>query len=139
MNNVNQGVLKMTFPELFRAVGVDKTSPFYTVITERGIECDDGWNDIIIGMCKNLCTQFPSLYFIQIKEKFGKLRVYYECNTWEREAVYKIIRECSNQSVKTCEICGAPGQLSIQINGFLMKSVCQAHRTEYGMKECQIV
>jgi hypothetical protein len=74
-----------------------------------GIECGDGWYNLIRMFCEFVSTQKEStLQFSQIKEKFGGLRLYYtgdssaeiEAAAWMAESL----------SYCTCECCGAPGK-----------------------------
>ena len=82
-------------------------------------ECGPGWNklvDPIIELCKS-----SGVHIIQIKEKFGGLRIYVDDPT---PAVEVEIREAENQSYKTCEVCGEPGQL---YGGSWLKTLCKEH------------
>ena len=45
---------------------------------------------------------------LQIKEKFGQLTVYLADSTRDMDAV---IRAPADESTRTCEVCGAPGEL----------------------------
>lgn len=81
-----------------------------------GIECGDGWFDIL----RDLCTRVNQVLMtfseeersdvrvIQIKEKYGTLRFYMSHYITEIEDA---IDEASKLSGKTCEQCGAPGAL----------------------------
>jgi NADH pyrophosphatase NudC (nudix superfamily) len=92
-----------------------------------GIECGDGWYDLLATLCyriaqheKNIAArekkhtstpQEPSKYypvqFTQIKEKFGGLRIYWDGGD---EHVAGVIRMAEEMSYKLCERCGNKGQ-----------------------------
>lgn len=79
-------------------------------------ECGDGWYDIINELSKKierLLEKTPKeereqCYAIQIKEKFGGLRFYMSSMTDE---IDNLITEAETLSLKTCELCGKPGEL----------------------------
>lgn len=62
---------------------------------------------------------------IQVKEKFGTLRVYY---TGGDSFVRGAVDMAENQSAVTCEMCGAPGELSTK--NMWLKTLCESHRIE---------
>lgn len=70
-----------------------------------GIECGEGWaklyTPIIEYANKNHIT------IMQVKEKFGSLRVYCEYN----QHLEQMILEAEKLSSITCEYCGEPGKL----------------------------
>ena len=73
-----------------------------------GFEVGDGWFKIIAALSKKL-AQDKRIEIYQIKEKFGRLRVYYSPFTDEAEMLVKVAeRLCS----KTCEVCGELGSLN---------------------------
>ena len=50
----------------------------------------------------------PTLvYFDQVKEKFGMLRVYM---SWETQAIEDAIVRAEDESERTCEMCGGCGE-----------------------------
>lgn len=62
--------------------------------------------------------------FVQIKEKFGGLRIY--CNYYN-DYIDGVINFASSYSYKTCEICGAKGSPS---DSGWIKTMCEKHREE---------
>jgi len=57
---------------------------------------------------------FDYVVFVQIKEKFGGLRIYVNSSDLMEEdykKVMKIIRNAEDKSYKTCETCGKEGRL----------------------------
>jgi len=94
----------------------------------RGIECDDGWFDLLDNCLTKIDAAYVRIpdvykteYFVtaaQIKEKFGGLRLYldysYDVNLPDPPALLDIlnaIKEAEQVSFETCETCGAPGSL----------------------------
>lgn len=98
-----------------------------------GFECDDGWKDILWELCEKIeielqtTLEVPEYPFrlLQVKEKYGTLRVY---SNWETEKIGDLIREAEEKSSRTCEVCGAPGSRS---GDFWIKTLCEKHRKEY--------
>ena len=79
-----------------------------------GLECGKGWNGILIDMFENFRKNNIKIKMIQIKEKFGSLRIYIDFpeNIEEYELLEKIIHEAENKSWTTCEGCGAENKIS---------------------------
>ena len=77
-----------------------------------GIEVGDGWVDIL----NNLLTEFiplapPDFKVLQIKEKFGGLRVYHNSNI-NYDALHIAILKAEMDSYKSCDVCGNAGTLT---------------------------
>lgn len=97
----------------------------YTFIDLRfGKEYDPGWDKIVEDLCEkiqqlNLPNDFK---IVQIKEKFGGLRVYTNYTTDELQS---LIRKAEELSFKTCEHCGEPGKL--RNRGSWLYTACDKH------------
>lgn len=104
-----------------------------------GIECGDGWYDLLRSICSLLKNreenmrnrlkyegkdpnEFIAVKFDQIKEKFGGLRVYYSGGD---DYVRGAIALAEEMSYKICEVCGNKGYPSK--NGWIM-TLCDAHK-----------
>lgn len=108
-----------------------------------GFECDKGWYPllnslfekidkivnpnifikvfrIIKGFILRKKLSYSGFEVIQVKEKFGGLRVYTNFSTDEIE---NLIGEAEKKADKTCEICGRPGCLCS--NGGWLKTMCE--------------
>jgi hypothetical protein len=75
------------------------------------IYCGPGWNDILFSLDKKLSEIDPDYKIIQIKEKFGILRYYFQTKTDKRDSMNCIVLEHESMSAVTCEISGLPGVL----------------------------
>ena len=86
----------------------------------------DGWLPIVEEMLVAL-KDLP-ITIVQIKEKFGQLRVYgdYADNITDEQAteIAKTIEVAVYKARHTCEICGEPGK-SVYINVLGVR--CEAH------------
>jgi len=88
-----------------------------------GIECDDGWYDMIDTLCYQIQQHVEHLQYqdsrlpedqrsdrqvrvLQVKEKFGGLRFYV---SGADDFVDGLVRMTESLSYKTCESCGARG------------------------------
>jgi hypothetical protein len=101
-----------------------------------GIECNIGWYDIISSVCYRITqheknkkyhterkqkedlsyeSDYCSVAFDQIKEKYGGLRIYHSGGD---EYVCGVISMAEEMSYKTCERCGCPGSPNKQ--GWIM-------------------
>ncbi|MHA1948224.1 MAG: hypothetical protein ACW99G_02510 [Candidatus Thorarchaeota archaeon] len=86
-----------------------------------GCEVLDGWFPIIHKLCEDIVKTNPSedCYFLQIKEKFGTLRIYMTSSSKE---VYDLIDEAEKQSESTCENCGSTDGVTLE--GSWVKALC---------------
>ena len=76
-----------------------------------GLSVGDGWYDILDRLSAKL--EPMGIKAAQVKEKFGGLRFYFYGYS-ERDNVeeaYEYVNEAEAEAAKTCEQCGAPGQL----------------------------
>lgn len=86
---------------------------FFTVYPE----CNGGWEsllreifDVIQAKVKNP----DNFTLLQVKEKFGELRFYYQLQNVENdvaEAVSAAVEAAERKSLETCELTGKPGTL----------------------------
>jgi len=115
MSQENQAKLCQAFPGLYRQFASPED---LTDMTRFGLECGDGWLDLLRGLSadlddlartEGLTPQHPDYPVItQVKEKFGVLRVYLLHST---QAMRERIEQATQASAAVCEICGAPGTL----------------------------
>lgn len=88
-------------------------------------ECGDGWLPIIeelFDKIQVLVDNDPAYFefmVLQVKEKFGGLRVY---TTGYDEKIDKLIDEAECKCLLTCENCGQPGHMTYR--GTWMQTLC---------------
>lgn len=92
----------------------------------RWISCDAGWYPIIVELDRDLAALDPDYELYQVKEKFGGLRYYARThNPDHREAFKERITQAEQQCGRTCEICGAPGELHDEFSW--IRTLCDQH------------
>ena len=106
-----------------------------------GFAVDKGWWPIIESLCGQIQSYtdwnnmnretrpvVPQTVVMQVKEKFGGLRFYYDGGD---EAVAGMVRMAEAWASHACEECGAPGTLGGK--GWI-KTLCPTHRAESDAK-----
>ena len=96
----------------------------------RGFEHGDGWFDILWRLCGDLeplVAEFeaaggPKFEVLQVKEKLGGLRFY--VNYRKNDAIEQRIGIATDESFRTCEVCGQPGR---ERGGGWIKTLCDEH------------
>lgn len=137
--------LKQRFPYQFRGM------PYYMV------SIDPGWIEVIEEACARIdaaLTESEKQIFrwLQIKEKFAGLRLYWEGGPLHvdfmhpegrmhfevdptepprlseaiRKEIAQIIAEAAGRAETLCQVCGKPGQLRQRENGWMI-TACDAH------------
>jgi len=92
----------------------------------RWISCDAGWYPIIVELDRDLASLDPDYELHQVKEKFGGLRFYaHTHNPDQREAFNQRITQAEQLCGRTCEICGAPGELHDEFSW--IRTLCDQH------------
>ena len=86
-------------------------------ITRQGAKTfvGDGWHRLIDEAYDTIENSGLLVSVVQVKEKFGTLRIYFSLPTDATQEDYKkvhsILDTVSEKSAKTCEYCGKPGEL----------------------------
>lgn len=96
------------------------------------IECRQGWHKIIKECHQELLQIDPNYKPIQIKEKFGTLRYYFDASIKDLDIVhqmYEIVLSYEEASAVTCEECGNYGTLT-KFHGWY-KTLCIDHQGTY--------
>ena len=105
----------------------------YSEILNVGIECGDGWYELIWELLHDIRKQCKKKLLkcrvSQIKEKYGGLRLYYDAWSKAEDARFddeidNLIKEAEDKSLTICEECGAPG--SIRKGGWI-NTLCDEH------------
>ena len=102
------------YPVLYREAWVtpsNAASPF----ARDGFDVSDGWYAIVERMSARLAVD-PNLHIDQLKEKWGRLTVYFTSSEdatapagMPGEELDRAIDEAEEESERTCMICGEPG------------------------------
>lgn len=116
--------LIIKYPRLFKGI----TKPLTQNLMAFGIECGDGWYNILDKLFAKL-NKYKDIELMQVKEKFGGLRIYINgVNTKYSDKVYDLIDKAEAKSFKTCEMCGKPGK-NQTINNWVY-TVCKDHKQQ---------
>jgi hypothetical protein len=130
MNAENTETLFQMFPRLYRGRGKPVTESLMCF----GFECGDGWFSLIRDLsaaieraCDEDRTVVPEV--VQVKEKYGGLRVYIYGGS---DRVYQLIDRAEEDSLRICEQCGLEGVLCVDGGGWY-RTVCAEHAREHDM------
>jgi len=86
-------------------------------------ECGKGWNDLIERTFEKIKDSGTKI--VQLKEKFGGLRIYADnCH----EKVSEILKNTEAESFKTCESCGTKEK--VKTEGRWLKTLCPTCRAK---------
>jgi len=91
------------FPVLFMESYGSKPK---TPLNYWGVECGDGWFQLIHSVSALLSRHNPKIQVEQVKEKFAGLRLY--LNHYDQYAG-GVVSMAEHLSFQICEACGAPG------------------------------
>ena len=99
-----------------------------------GFEHGDGWYQILDSLCGQIQNRLDwinrkeeivkQVVAVQVKEKFGGLRFYYEGGD---DYIRGAVSMAEIMASQTCEECGKPGQLR---TGGWMRTLCDEHEAE---------
>lgn len=87
-----------------------------------GVECGKGWYDLLKPIFKYVENynkdkpQEEHIEFLQIKEKFGGLRVYTDFLT---EELSRLIDTAEEESFSVCENCGSKNNVGSRLSGWI--------------------
>lgn len=93
------------YPDIF---GEEKTGPLQKKFK---IYCGDGWFSILEKLFEEIYAMNPRI--LQIKEKFGVLRISASFPSDYREEGWEKIKKAEEESTNICEKCGSPGEAQI--------------------------
>ena len=136
------------YPDIFQE---GKLTPFQSCMG-RGIECDDGWYDLLDNLCNILQIVYTDTGVLtiarQVKEKFGTLRFYVGFkNTGDitdaRFQAYctlldNTIENYCGKSSEICEVCGEDKTAKMRNSMPWIRCLCDEHEAarlaEYNIK-----
>jgi len=119
--------LQREFPKLFR--GKDK--PLTESLMGFGIMCGNGWYGILYDLFRNLSELDEDIELLEVKEKFGTLRVYIINGS---DKAYDLIEEAESKSRFVCEVCGKEGKLRSDGWLFTLCDECNTVRINNNIK-----
>ncbi len=111
------------------------------------IDCGEGWYALLLELDQALSQVEPAYVILQVKEKFGALRFYFELpephlisessdaqqaeverRAEQQRVMTTLVIEAEERSMRTCERCGAPARTASRVEGWLKTSCrdCQA-------------
>ena len=89
----------------------------------QSIDVDEGWYQIVVDCDKQLSAIDPQYTILQIKQKFGGLRYYFQPSSSEYndelwEKMNAIVHTYEDIAWVTCEVTGNPGVLMKSSSGW---------------------
>lgn len=87
------------------------------------LECGDGWRPLIRRTLLKLEEVSPGFSILQIKEKFGLLRMHL---SGLNEEGFLLVSEAECESGSICEVCGEPGTMMYLHHW--ASTLCEEHR-----------
>lgn len=106
-----------------------------------GFAVSAGWWPIIEALCRQIQSHIdwrnehkekrgigdgcPQVVVVQIKEKFGGLRFYYDGGD---DTIDGMVRMAEVWAGRSCETCGRPGE---RRSGGWIRTLCDEHEAEY--------
>ena len=140
MNHLLEVHLTKTYPKLFRDMYGDKKK----TCMAWGCACGDGWFFLLEHLCGNIQRHIDhrkemikkgfkedtisQVVFLQVKEKFGALRIYYSGGD---QYIGNIITYTESLSCWICENCGKFNQEVGRTGKGWIQSLCVECATEY--------
>jgi hypothetical protein len=119
------------YPKIFR----DRHAPMSVTCMCWGFDHGDGWYEIIDNLCGAIqnyidhVTRYvdgkpqspPQVIAVQVKEKYGTLRFYFDGGD---EEIHGMVTMAEYMSAHTCETCGAEGHMT---NHGWYRTLCDIH------------
>lgn len=85
-----------------------------------GLHFEDGWVELFSNLCRNIREADTNNFtFVQVKEKFGGLRIYF---LGGNEKICQLIKEAEDASLEICEFCGS--RQNVTRGGIWVKTLC---------------
>jgi rubrerythrin len=125
--------LKKKYPTILR----DTDKPATVSCMAFGLAVGDGWYALLDKLMADIMAQ-PSgdeVVALQIKEKFGGLRFYYNHGT---EEIHKLIDKAENDSYHICEECGLVSEEPLTTHnghGWIVTLCANHYEERYGQQK----
>ena len=103
-------------------------------------ECGGGWDELIDKCVDKMLKADPTVNFLQIKEKFGGLRIYYSHSGNVESLLDDYVADAEDEAEKTCMLCGSTTNVRRTAEGWIRTecTLCNEKRTAglfyYGRK-----
>jgi hypothetical protein len=110
------------------------------------IECESGWKEIIENLLLNIHRfeasvkvenpKYRPIKLVQIKQKYGCLRVYYDFHYPYpySDVISDMITAAELESMKTCELCGSKTNVRTLAKRSWLLTICAVCDTDYAKK-----
>lgn len=85
-------------------------------------DCDKGWIPLLRSTLSSLLLVGWDGNLLQVKEKFGGLRIYIGSGT---DIMFDMLDTAEQESFTICEVCGEPGKLRMDRSWY--KTLCDEH------------
>lgn len=127
--------LQAKYPEIFKR----RNNPPTAMANHIGVF--RGWWPLVEKTCEVLekwRKEVPDIHFVQIKEKFSRLRIYVggSFTTEQAELIYSEIEIIANESDTICEFCGTKENVAKDSTGGWLRTICSlCLDKKYGKKE----
>ncbi|MFE1797678.1 hypothetical protein ACFW9L_16095 [Streptomyces sp. NPDC059517] len=110
-------------------------------IPARSNAVGPGWRPLLEHLHEQIQGAFPDYRLLDLKEKFGGLRVYMNKPASSSEALRTLIASAEAQAERTCEFCGVPGRIRTRDDqpGGWRKAVCSACHSAWSARHIMIV
>jgi hypothetical protein len=120
MNQEEQLKFQSDFPLFFVDLNGDPQKTGMSA-AHGGIAIGDGWGGLLCKLCEDLAKVAGSEFkFVQIKEKFGQLRIYANGGNAETN---QLIDKAEEDSASICESCGSTEGVTME--GRWIKALCK--------------
>jgi hypothetical protein len=118
--------LQKRLVEKYPSFFIDKDKGPKETLICFGVECGNGWYNLLDTLIGEILKVSPNTKAMQIKEKWGTLRVYVvDAN----DAAYDLIDGAESDSEKICEVCGKEGSLRDKLGW--VRTMCDEHLARY--------
>lgn len=135
MNKTLDNFLCEAYPRIF----IERSNTVYESCMGRGFDCGNGWMPLINSLCYNIQQHIdshnewvkkygkkkdkpiPQFVALQVKEKFGSLRIYYQGGD---DYCRGLVDMSAIWSWSTCEICGNGGKRLVGHTKGWIGSIC---------------